>query len=303
MSMQFSQFAAAADGTITSDDVLALRRLVWSDGAISADEAHAIIAINARVTAPSRAWSDFLVEALGVWLVDEQEPRGYVDEAQGRWLVATFAREDHPATSADIELLVHVLERAVKVPAELESFVLAQIEAAIRARPAPAGVSDDDVRALRRIVFAAGGEHTDGVSQGEAELLFRIKDAMLGRDNVAGWQQLFVQGVGNFLQGYSLAKPLDRAREAELDAFMNRREPGLFGFLGAMAGGIRQAPAALGEMEQMGWHEHLFTDEARAAAVAAEVTPEEGDWLKRAIDADGVTDAYEQALLDFIRQG
>ena len=66
MSMQFRAIAqqAAADGTISPDEVLALRREAWPDGRISPDEAEAILAINDDVTAPTPEWTDFVVEAI-----------------------------------------------------------------------------------------------------------------------------------------------------------------------------------------------------------------------------------------------
>jgi hypothetical protein len=303
MTMQFSDFASAvaASGTISAEDVLELRRIVWPDGVVSQDEAQAIVQINAGIQTDCPEWNAFFVEALSVWLVDEQEPRGYIDDKQAQWLIDQFAREGRPATAAEIDLLTHVLEKAVSAPLALEAFVLAQIEAAIIARAAPAGIAAKDVDQLRRIIFAPGSDHTDGVSQAEAEMLFRLKDAMLDRDNVPEWQRLFVQGVGNFLQGFSPAAPLDRAREAELEAFMAERETGV-AFLKRM---VRMKPqtywqilkaASSGKDED----EHLFADEAVQAEIASHITPAHEGWLNDAIAHDGREDDYEKALREFL---
>jgi hypothetical protein len=307
MTMQFGDIAAttAAAGAITGEEILALRRVVWADGAISEGEAQAILDINTGITQPSREWTDFLVEALSVWLVDEQDPRGYIDERQAHWLIDHFSGEGQPATAADIELLANCLEKAASAPVVLEQFVLGQIEQALVRRAAPGGVTSDEIKLLRRIIFASGSEHTVGVSQAEAELLFRIKDATLERDNAPEWQALFVQGVANFLQGYSPAERPDRARETELEAFMNRPEPGLFGFLSRMGpshlrdGGARD----LAQLKKLGMREHLFADQAADAALDAQVTPPENIWLQAEIDGDGKVDAFEQALLEFLKQG
>ena len=53
-----------AAGTITAEDVLALRRQVWPDGRIGDDEAELAFTLNDAVRTPSREWADFFVEAL-----------------------------------------------------------------------------------------------------------------------------------------------------------------------------------------------------------------------------------------------
>src|SRR5690606_30862055 len=99
-------------------------------------------------------------------------------------------------------------------------------------------------KVLRRAIFAAGGDRPAAVSRDEAEMLFRLKDATLGADNTPAWKQLFVQGVGNYLQGYvSLSAQLTRERAAELEAFMNDADSSVGRFFGRMA---KSAPNALG---------------------------------------------------------
>jgi hypothetical protein len=83
MSMHFRELASkvAADGAITADEVLSLRREGWGDGRIVPDEAEALFAINDALAAPSAEWSDFFVEALGEFIVQQVEPKGYVSQA------------------------------------------------------------------------------------------------------------------------------------------------------------------------------------------------------------------------------
>ncbi len=78
MSMHFRDIAvqAAADGAISSDEILALRRAGWADGRILPEEADAIFAINDKVSAPSGEWTDFFVEALSEFVVNGSEPKG-----------------------------------------------------------------------------------------------------------------------------------------------------------------------------------------------------------------------------------
>ena len=72
MSMHFRELASkvAADGLITPDEILSLRRTGWSDGQITPEEAEAIFAINDAIDVPTNEWSDYFVEALGEFIIN-----------------------------------------------------------------------------------------------------------------------------------------------------------------------------------------------------------------------------------------
>ncbi len=307
MTMQFSDLAAAIadDGTITPQEIVALRRLCWADGAISPVEAEVILALDARLAAPEREWVDFCVEAVVAMLVEQQDPRGTIDPNQAHWLTTRLGTNDS-LSAAGLEMLVHLLEKAVSAPPELRQFALARIEAALLKGRDPACVTGADARLLRRLIFAG----PTGVSRAEADLLFRIKDATLGADNAPEWQPLFVQGVANYLQGFSGFEAPSRERAAELERFMAAPASGLGSFLARI--GHRAAPPVDLRAEHLGqsrpgWlapddDELLGHDLEAAARDAAVISADESTWLEKKIAADGQTDPLEQALQDFLRQ-
>ncbi|MEI9850693.1 MAG: hypothetical protein WDN24_07340 [Sphingomonas sp.] len=94
-----------AAGTLTADDVLALRRQVWPDGRIDAGEAELVFALNDAVRQPPREWVDFFVEALCEYVVRQQAPSGYVDDAKAEWLVARAMRDGRVESLGELELL------------------------------------------------------------------------------------------------------------------------------------------------------------------------------------------------------
>jgi len=309
MSMHFRDLAeqVAADGAIAPEEILSLRRAGWTDGHIQPEEAEAIFAINDRVAEPSIEWSDFFVEALSEFLVNGCEPRGYVSDGQGDWLIARIDHNGKLDSMTELELLVKVLERAQNAPDQLKSYALAQIEQAVLSGVGPTrdggalaagNVTETEARLLRRIIFAQAGERPGAVGRGEAEMLFRLKDATLGADNAPEWKRLFVQGVGNYLQGFGGHEALSRERAAELEHFMNDTAVRIGGFFSRMAdsavnGGVRSAFGRKGAVR----------DRAEEAEQAARVTDEENLWLQDRIDANDRLDEYDQALLDFIREG
>lgn len=311
MTINFPELArqAAADGAITPEEVLTLRRSAWPDGRIDQTEAEAILAINDVVSTKSPEWIDFLVEAVGEYVLNGTEPRGYVADATADWLIARLDQDGRLDSAAELELLVRVLEKALGTPDRLKDYALAQIEHAVLTGEGPTrdggslsagSISEAECKLLRRVIFASGGDRPAAVSQREAEMLFRLKDATLGADNAPEWQRLFVQGVGNYLQGSQGAKGLTRERAAELEAFMNQPSGGLSGFFRRMgsfaAGDLRSAARDL-----------LTSPSARdltgEAGADAAVTDSEQQWLDAHIGSDGQIDPLEQALLAFLAEG
>lgn len=310
MTMQFREIAeqAAADGVISDSDILALRRAGWASGRIEPHEADAIFEANFRLAEPTREWSDFFVEALGHFIVDGIEPRGYVSEEQADWLTARIDHDGRLESITELELLVRLFERSYAMPQRLRDYALEQIERAVLegegvtrcgGRLEKGNVTEAEARLMRRIIFASASERPAAVSKREAELLFRIKDATLGKDNTPEWKRLFVQGVGNFLMGFTAHLPVSRERAAELDAFMNDADPDLGRFFGKVA-----RHAARGSFLDA-WR----SDEAdrgptldERVAQAGEVERHEQEWLNALMDANGMVDEFDRALLDFITE-
>ncbi len=302
MTMNFPELArqAAADGAITADEVLALRRAAWPDGVIDAEEAEAILAINDLVTEKGAQWADFLIEAVGEYVVNGTAPKGHIAPATADWLMARIDRDGRLESVTELELLVRVLEKALSAPETLKVYALSQIERAVVLGTGPtrdggalqaSAITEAECKLLRRLIFASGGDQPAAVSKAEAELLFRIKDSALGAANAPDWQRLFVQGVGNYLQGWNGARGLSRERAGELEAFMDDRSSRVGRFFGRMrlvrAADLAAAPAR---------------DVAREARAAAVVTTPEQQWLDAQIHADGQIDPLEQALIAFLAE-
>lgn len=305
MSMHFRDLAAlvTADRAISGDEILRLRREGWADGAIAPEEAEALFTINDRVVAFPPEWTELFVEALCEFLVNGQEPRGYVTDEQADWLIARIDHDGRLETLAELELLARLAERATSVPQRLRSYALAQVEQAVLTGTGPMrdGLLDSgritaaEAHLLRRLIFASGSDRPAAVSRAEAEALFRLKDATLGADNAPEWQTLFVQGVGNYLQGFGGAEPLSQERASELEAFMNTTAVSIGGFMARMA---RADPfAAIGEWTGQAPEPRDHAGEARDASL---ITPGEDMWLQSQIDADDRLDDLEKALLAFL---
>ncbi|HVQ07154.1 MAG TPA: hypothetical protein VMS43_01840 [Allosphingosinicella sp.] len=294
MSFSFTDFAAAlkAGVRLSAEDVLAVRRSVWPDGRISDDEARALFEVNRLAADPAPEWAEFFLEAVCDHVVNGKEPKGYIDLANAAWLVEEIERGGGPVSGLELALVVRVIERALNGPAELKSWVLARIaEAVLR----DGRVDGQEAGLLRRTIFASGGDGALAVSRDEAELLWRLKDACRDADNAPEWKTLFVQGVGNHLMAYNSYQPLERGEAARLEAFMDDRRSSVLGFFARMRGAN-----PLGEARQLLAGEAPKVDHEAAVAAARAISGDENDWLQAHVDADGVRDPYEEALLAFV---
>ncbi len=130
---------AASRGEITADDVARLRRDIFSDGAITRDEADALFALEKAATRKCPAWTAFLVEAITDHVVWQSRPTGVVNESQGEWLIA---RADESASLNGLAVLVNVMAEAHRVPL--------WFLAAVRARAARDWPGVDQARSVAR---------------------------------------------------------------------------------------------------------------------------------------------------------
>jgi hypothetical protein len=312
MSFSFSDFSAAlkAGAPVTPDDVLALRRWVWPDGVVSDSEAEALFALNRFTGETPPEWDDFFIEAISEHVLNAAEPHLYVDDATAAWLIGEVDKDDAAVKPVELELIVKILEKALNAPASLKSWALREIEKAVLTGegatrrdgpPRPGCVDEAEVKLLRRLIFASGGDGALLVGDDEAEMLWRIKDATLKADNAPGWQQLFVQALGNHLMAWSNYRPLERNDAARLEAFMNDHHSSVLGFLGRVVGQMDHPDFKDAECIFSRGGPSAAEHEASVEAAEA-VTPAEQGWLQSHIDADGARDPYEEALLAFIAE-
>ena len=306
MSVQFADLAknVSADGHVSPEELLALRRLGWGDGKIHRGEAEAIFAINQVMENPNAEWTDFFVEALAEFVLNGTEPRGYVDNAEAEWLIGALDQDGRLESMAELELLVHVMERAGNVPDRLKHYALAQVEKAVLTGTGPTRcggelsdthISAAECRIVRRIVFASGGHGPAAVSRHDAEMLFRLKDETLAEANDPAWDALFIDGVANYLKGFHLSNAqLDHARMKELEAFVADNKASVGRFMAAMA---RKMPQVRNHFGKVFGKNSAGTRYAEAQAAGNLVTDNENAWLEQMIDADGEVDDLERALL------
>jgi hypothetical protein len=280
MNPAFSDIAQRlrAAGRITADDVLAMRSQVYAAPLVAREDVEALIGLDQAAHDCAPEWGAFIADAMVDYVVHQQDPEDYVDDAKAAWLAAACAG---PLTrNGGLEALVRVLEAASCAPESLEAFVLGKVKAAMVAAGRLAG---DDVALLRRLVFAGASEGNIGVTRAEADALFDI-DAACGANADPSWPAFFAQAVDDALTAVSPFH-LESRDAARADEAWLASRPGLFDFFKSMAAKPDVSGAVddifhPSEGERREWQDADTQMEADEAA-AAPITDEEADWLMR----------------------
>lgn len=293
---------------VIAEDVLALRREVFGDGAVSPHEAIWLFAINRAAEQVAPEWNEMFVEAMVDFIVRQAAPPGHVSEGQATWLIHEIKADGRIERSSEFEALVKILETADRCPAVLSGFALAQVEDAVLngyrgargGRTGAAGrITADDVELVRRVLYAHGGDGNIGITREEAEVLFNLNDRTAGADNDPAWADLFVGAVANFLMHASGYRVPTREEALSRERFL-ADSGGVANFLGRMfSSGPREVVEAFDEEDP---YEQRIREAARARGLAEPVTVDEAQWLADRIGRDGRLTANEKALLTFLRE-
>jgi hypothetical protein len=300
----------AVTGTITADDVLALRRLVYGDGFSSRSDVESLFRLDEACTEKCDEWVDFFVEATTDYLVHQEKPSGHISTDNADWLIGMISRDGVVDSVTELEMLVRVLEKAKSSPEQLSAYALGQVGLAVvegsgplsRGRRLQPGVIDrNDVELLRRILFAFGGDGNIAITRAEADVLLKINDRTARAANDPAWNELFVKAIANFVFAASGYEPPSRQEALRHEAFLDNASPDIGGFFSRMVSGglagILEAYERPAEVE-LGWAE---TNRKREESFAR-VDESEAKWLAEKFGSGRELHENERAVLAFIKQ-
>jgi hypothetical protein len=297
---------------ITAEDVVMLRREVFGDGVVTRGEAEALFALDATAKDKCAQWPVFFVEAVTDFIVHQEKPAGYISQHNADWLVRAISRDGMVDSRTELELLVHVLEKAKSSPNGLCVYALAQVANAVLdgkgplmhdGKLVPGLIAKAEVELLRRILYAHGGDGNIAITRAEAEMLFKINERTAAANNDPSWNDLFVKAIANFVMcsaGYEAPR---RDVALRRDSFFEQAEPGIGSFFGRMVSGglagIMEAYRAPGDIESE-WESKNKAAEALARR-AETIDASEAKWLAERIGRDRPLRENERALLTLIK--
>lgn len=290
-----------ADGYVTAEEVLTLRRAIFKDGIVSTAELDALFALGERAPDGDREWADFFEEAAADYYLREEEPHGYLTAEEFTSLKARVTRDNCRASALETRLLVRLLEKARQTPPEMTDFVGEQIKAGIMNKPQGACVEKHDAELMRRYLFAAGGAGNVAVTRKEAELLFDINDAAANAPNNPAWTELFIQGVISHLMAHLGYTAPSREEAFRRNAWARDTSSDVGGFFRRMVeGGLEGFKTAFAK--EKSFRAEYEEKRAREVEAAAAVTEDEAGWLAGRIGRDGAFDANERKLVERMRE-
>ncbi|RJT30345.1 hypothetical protein D3227_30345 [Mesorhizobium waimense] len=297
---------------ITAEDVMMLRREVFGDGVVSRGEAEALFALDATARDKCQEWPEFFVEAITDYIVHQEKPAGYISEDNADWLVRTISRDGMVDSRTELELLVHVLEKAKSSPSRLCAYALEQVAHAVidgkgplmlGGHLVPGLIAKAEVDLLRRILYAYGGDGNIAITRAEAEVLFKINERTAATSNDPSWNDLFIKAITNFVMCSAGYEAPTREVALRRDAFFDQADPEIGSFFGRMvSGGLASIMEAYRSPDGIEAEWEAKNRAAEALARRAEtIDAGEAKWLAERIGADRPLLDNERALLTLIK--
>ena len=289
-------------GRITADDVQGLRALVYGAEAIVPEAIEALAALDGATAERVPEWGDFFAEATTDYVVRQQEPSGYVDEARADWLIRVLAGSGGASLDTALLALSQIMDAADETPRALADFARDQVKEAILRK---GWIGAADTALLRRLIFAAASDQGLAVSRAEAEMLFEINDACRGGGADPGWPDFFARAVFDCLTAANPFGAVSRQQAARDDAFL--REPERLGrFAHEVEKGFMHPDFAGAAQEVL----HPLNQTSEWAAVEGEIeaadarggpiSDEEARWLLGRLNQTSLTEA-ERRLLGLLK--
>ena len=300
-------------GSIKDVDVLRFRAAFYSDDVITAEEAEILFALDDACRVQDPSWVDFFIEAVTDYIVEQNEPEGYLTAQSAEWLIAHITKDGKVKRKTELGLLVNVLEKARWAPVNLVRLALEQVKAAVLEgegplrpdqSPAKREISDSDVELVCRLLHAFGGDGNVAVTRDEAEVLFDINDAIGDAEPNPAWTDLFVKAVTNTIMAASGHMVPTRKEALRREAWLaDRGELAPLAMLSAMVkSGLDSVCKAYQEQSQ---EERTLArlELQRIEIITNEViTAAEAEWLCERIGRDGRLTANEAALVAYLKK-
>ncbi|MDZ7629725.1 MAG: hypothetical protein U5J99_15085 [Parvularculaceae bacterium] len=288
-----------ADGDVSAEDVIFLRRNVFADGVVSRDELATLFALGRRAPSGDPEWPDYFAEAAADFFLREEEPHGYLTEEEFEHLRSLSGRNG--ASALELGLFVSLMEKAVSTPPAMADFVAEEFRRTVSAHKGAPRIARAEAELLRRFLYAAGGEGSIAITRDEAELMFDLHEMTAGANNDPAFSDLFIKSIAAHLMAHVGYRPLPREEALRLHDWVKDHSVNPSGFFSRMvSGGLAGIRDAYGRKKSVAAQKN--EDNAIAAAIAEQVTAAEADWLADRIGRNGHFDDVERALLAYMRE-
>lgn len=113
--------AIVASGSITAEDVVALRDIVYTDGKVEQDEAEFLFKLRKELNdlGNLKAWDDFFIQAICDFILDDDRSPEAIDDLEATWLINQIG-EDGVIDDVEQKLLKRLRKEAKRFPSGLQ---------------------------------------------------------------------------------------------------------------------------------------------------------------------------------------
>jgi hypothetical protein len=190
----------AGRSSLDGESIRQLRRDVFPEGIRNERDIETLLALFKLHPDTCAGWRDYVVEAVTAFVIEICHPYGTVDETNARWLTGLVASNGALHSVIELEIILHVLEKARKAPDSLATLALDQLRLAVcedrgayrhkRTDPS-AGVTLEDLSYIYRILRGSVARGHVLLPKEQQECLIRIDaESPPGRRHHPGWYDL-----------------------------------------------------------------------------------------------------------------
>lgn len=113
--------AIVDSGSITAEDVVALRDIVYTDGKVEQDEAEFLFKLRKELNdlGNLKAWNDFFIQAICDFILDDERSPEAIDDLEATWLINQIG-EDGIIDDIEQKLLKKLRKGAKNFPSGLQ---------------------------------------------------------------------------------------------------------------------------------------------------------------------------------------
>jgi hypothetical protein len=189
----------AGQERLSAADIVLLRKHVFPRGLSCPEDAQQLLGLHRAAVGKCPGWDTWFVETMVDYIVAHAWPQHSLDPLNAAWMAAMFAPGGVIETAAELELVLHAMERSVFVPDALTVLALDQLCIAIEeGRGAYAvgrsakrtGLCRSDIDYLYRIFRGVLRDGRLCLSVGEIAALTQIDRAVCDRINHPAWDDL-----------------------------------------------------------------------------------------------------------------
>jgi len=191
----------AGQKKIEPQDIHILRKHVFPEGIISAEDALTMFEIQRSSAEKCHEWHTYFVETMTAFIVDYSWPQGSLDDVNGKWLKAMIAPDGVIASAGELDLLIHVIEMSKSVPDYLSALAIDQLRVALemgrgayseRRETKRHGISEQDVAHVIRILKGACNHGQLMLTHRENRVLVAIDRLVSAELNHPSWRDMML---------------------------------------------------------------------------------------------------------------